>query len=280
MIVSAISFGLMPSLAGWARDGSTGTETLLFIRFSVSAVIVALIALAMRRPFPRGRTLAKWVLLAAILYTGQSFSFFTALLYAPAALVSLLLYLYPVIVAGLSVIFLAEKLSRVQCVALALAVAGAGMAVGPVAGAKPVGVAWGLAAAVCYSLYLVVGAGLLKSSDPIASSVVIMGSAACTYGILATLAGWAWPSTTIGWLGSLGLALSSAVALATLFAGMDIVGPVDASTLSAIEPIVTASLGWIFFGQHLLPLQFVGGGLILVSAVMIARGRKPVAADP
>ena len=76
----------------------------------------------------------------------------------------------------------------------------------------------------------------------------------------------------MGWLGALGLALSSAIALSTLFAGMEIIGPIDASTLSAIEPIVTAALGSFIFGQVLLPLQFVGGALILVAAVLITRG--------
>ncbi len=275
MIISAISFGLMPSLASWSRDGHTGTETLLFIRFAISAILVGILAVALKKPFPQGRTLGKWILLAAVLYTGQSYSFFTALLFAPAALVSLLLYLYPVIVAGLSVMFLGEKLTPLRTGSLALAVLGAGLAVGPVAGAKPVGVAWGLAAAVCYSVYLVLGAGLLKSSNAIASSVVIMTSASVTYAFMATINGWAFPATTTGWLGAFGLALSSAVALSTLFAGMEIIGPIDASTLSAIEPIVTSALGFFVFGQILLPLQFVGGALILVAAVLITRGSKP-----
>jgi len=274
MIISAISFGLMPSLATWSRDGHTGTETLLFIRFSISAVLVGALTAFLRKPFPRGKTLGKWMLLAAVLYTGQSYSFFTALLFAPAALVSLLLYLYPVIVAGLSVMFLGEKLTRLRVGALSLAVLGAALAVGPVAGAKPVGVAWGLAAAVCYSVYLVLGAGLLRTSNAVASSVVIMASASCAYALMATINGWAFPATTVGWLGAVGLALSSAVALSTLFAGMEIIGPIDASTLSAIEPIVTASIGFFVFGQLLLPLQFVGGALILVAAVLITRAGK------
>lgn len=271
MLVSAAAFGTMPALATWAHEGKTGTETLLFLRFAISSVLVGSLAIQARRPFPKGRTLAGWLLLGVVLYTAQSYSFFAALKHAPAALVSILLYLYPVIVAVLSVAFLKERLNALRVTSLMLAVSGAVLAVGPVAGAKPVGVAWGLSAAVFYSIYLVRGAGLLQSSDGVASSVVIMGAAAVTYAVFASIVGWHFPETALGWTGAVGLALSSAVALSLLFAGMEIIGPVDASTLSAIEPIVTAALGFALFGQSLLPLQYVGGALILSAAVLIVR---------
>ena len=271
MLVSAVAFGTMPALATWAYEGKTGTETLLFLRFVISFVIVGLVAVRAKRTFPTGRTLQGWILLGVVLYTAQSYSFFAALKHAPAALVSILLYLYPVIVAGLSVAFLRERVTPLRFVSLCLAVGGAALAVGPVAGAQPVGVAWGLAAAVFYSIYLVIGAGLLRNSDGVASSVVIMGAAAVTYAVFASIVGWHFPENAVGWLGSIGLALSSAIALALLFAGMEIIGPIDASTLSAVEPIVTASLGFIFFGQNLAVLQYIGGGLILLAAILVVR---------
>lgn len=275
MVVSAASFGLMPMLASLARQGEVGTETLLFVRFGLSAVLVGLWARWRKRVFPSGTNLRHWILLGLVLYTGQSYSFFTALLHAPAALVSLLLYLYPVIVAGLAVWFLKEKMTPAKVIALCLAILGAGMAVGPVASATPKGVAWGLSAAIFYSIYLVLGATLLKKSDGVASSVVIMAAATVAYAILATIQGWQFPINTIGWIGSIGLALGSAVALATLFAGMEIIGPVNASTLSAIEPIVTATIGYVWMSQPLTGLQIAGGLLILAAAVVVVRGVAP-----
>lgn len=275
MVVSATSFGTMPYLADLARRGEVGTETLLFIRFGLSGLVVGLLALAQRRRFPSGATFGHWVLLGLVLYTAQSYSFFTALLHAPGALVSLLLYLYPVIVAGLAVWLLHERMTRIKLTALGLAIAGAILAVGPVASATPKGVAWGLSAAFFYSIYLVTGAKLLEKSDGVASSVVIMGAATFAYGTLATIQGWQWPQNTEGWLGSIGLAVSSAIALATLFAGMEVIGPVNASTLSAIEPIVTATLGFVLLHQKLTGLQIVGGLLILAAAVAVVRGVVP-----
>lgn len=275
MIVSATSFGTMPYLATLARQGEVGTETLLFIRFGLSGLLVGLLALLQRRRFPTGTSLRNWIVLGLVLYTAQSYSFFTALLHAPGALVSLLLYLYPVIVAGLAVWLLHEKMTKLKVSALALAILGAVLAVGPVASATPKGVAWGLSAAFFYSIYLVTGAKLLKDSDGVAASVVIMGAATVAYGTLATIQGWQFPANMEGWLGSVGLALSSAIALATLFAGMEVIGPVNASTLSAIEPIVTATLGFVLLHQKLTGLQIIGGLLILAAAVVVVRGVVP-----
>ncbi len=272
MVLSAVMFGLMPSLASIARSGGVSTETLLFIRFSISAVLVAIFARATRRPMPTGVHLARWMIVGLVLYTVQSYSFFTALLHAPAALVSLLLYLYPVIVAVLSVMFLGEKITKLKGVCLTIAIAGAILAVGPVAAGSPLGVIWGLTAAIAYSVYLVVGARLLRDSDAVGASVVIMFAASIAYATMATLNGWHFPETTGGWAGSIGLALVSAVALATLFVGMDVIGPVNTSTISAIEPIVTAALGFALFAQKPTPLQFVGGALILAAALLVVRG--------
>ncbi len=271
MVVSAVMFGLMPSLASIARSGGVSTETLLFIRFSVSAVLVAIFAKLTHRPLPKGAALGRWMAVGLVLYTIQSYSYFTALLHAPAALVSLLLYLYPVIVAVLSVLFLHEKITSIKGISLTIAIVGAILAVGPVASGSPKGVAWGLTAAVAYSVYLVVGSRLLRDSDAVGSSVIIMFAATVAYGTISTLHGWQFPHTAAGWWGSLGLALVSAVALSTLFAGMDVIGPVNTSTISAIEPVVTALLGFLLLNQTPTPLQFVGGVLILFAAVLIVR---------
>jgi len=56
---------------------------------------------------------------------------------------------------------------------------------------------------------------------------------------------------------------------------MEVIGPVNASTLSAIEPIVTASLGFVLLHQKLTGLQIVGGMLILIAAIVVVRGVVP-----
>ena len=62
--------------------------------------------------------------MGAIGYVGQSLCYMSALQYASAGLVALLLYLYPMLVTILSVLILKDKLTKWNGLALLLATAG------------------------------------------------------------------------------------------------------------------------------------------------------------
>jgi uncharacterized membrane protein len=119
--ISAASFGVMPILARFAYAAGADPITTLWLRFGIAAVVMTVIMLVRRMPFPRGRVLLGLVLMGAVGYAGVSLAYFTALTMASAGLVALLLYLYPALVMVLSVLFLRERLSRVKVEVLFLA---------------------------------------------------------------------------------------------------------------------------------------------------------------
>jgi drug/metabolite transporter (DMT)-like permease len=61
------------------------------------------------------------------------------------------------------------------------------------------------------------------------------------------------------------------------FAGLEKVGPVVASLLSTVEPLVAVLLGALLLGERLTLLQGVGGLLILTAVVLLARPERSVA---
>ena len=67
---------------------------------------MTVILILRKEHFPRGRILAQLVGMGTLGYVGQSFLYLTAINYASAGLVALLLYLYPFFVTVLSMIFL------------------------------------------------------------------------------------------------------------------------------------------------------------------------------
>jgi drug/metabolite transporter (DMT)-like permease len=69
-------------------------------------------------------------------YVSQSYCFFTALNYAQASLVALLLYLYPLFVTILAAVFLKEHLTTSTVIALVLCSVGAGLTVGAARAAR------------------------------------------------------------------------------------------------------------------------------------------------
>ena len=124
----------MAILARFAFASGVDTTTLLALRFSLAAVVMLAVLRARGLPLPRGSTLGVLIALGAAGYGGQAICYFTALKLAPAGLAALLLYLHPALVAVLAAAFLHERLNATKLVALAVALAGTVLTVGPAIG--------------------------------------------------------------------------------------------------------------------------------------------------
>jgi drug/metabolite transporter (DMT)-like permease len=276
IIVSGISFGAAAIFARFAYEAGTNPITLLFLRFGIASICMISIILVRKNPLPRGRILIGLVLMGALGYVGQSFCYFTGLTLASAGLVALLLYLYPAIVTVISVIFLKEPVSKLKITALVLALAGTVLTIGPAGGGQPLGIILSLGAAFIYSIYILVGSKLVKQGTAIQSSTVIIISAAVVYGGLISVQGPAFPVTLPGWISVIALALISTVlAVVTFLAGLERVGPTNAATLSTIEPVVTVVLASLILGETITPLRILGGMMILLAVIFLARGELP-----
>jgi len=224
-----------------------------------------------KEPFPRGRVLLQLIGMGALGYAGQSYLYMTAIKYASAGLVALLLYLYPFFVATLSMVFLHEKLTRAKIIALVLALVGAALTVGPVSG-QLIGAFMAITAALVYSIYIMVGASVMKNVSAFQSSTVIFSSAGMVYGSLTFANGPHFPQTSTGWLVILGIVLiSTVIPVVTFLAGLSKVGATNAAMLSTIEPVVTVLLSTWLFGDKLTPIVLVGGLFILVAVVLLTR---------
>lgn len=269
--ISAASFGTLAIFGRFAYADGMDTFTVLFLRFGLSAAFMTFLLILRKEPYPRGRILAQLIGMGAIGYVGQSFLYMTAIKYASAGLVALLLYLYPFFVAVLSVIFLHEKLTRTKIIALVLALVGAALTVGPVSG-QLIGAVMAIVAALIYSIYIIIGTNVMKHVSPVQSSAVIFASAGAVYGMLTFVNGAHFPTGEAGWFAVLGIIfISTIIPVNTFLAGLDRIGPTNAAMLSTIEPIVTVLLSTWLFGDQLLPIVLVGGGLILTAVVLLTR---------
>ena len=272
IVVSAICFGTMAIMARAAYAAGVDIATLLALRFVIAAAVLVSVALARHEPWPKGRALLTAILLGALGYAGQSFTFFTALTLAPAGLVALLLYLYPALVTVLSALALGERLTQRKLAALAVAVIGTALTIGPASNASPLGVALGLAAATIYAVYIVVGSRLGTRVAPRPMATVVVASAGAVFAVAALARGPAWPQSAMGWLAVVGIAIvSTVVAIVLFFAGLERIGPTRTAVLSTVEPLWTVVLAAVFLGELIAPWQIVGGALILGAVVLLAR---------
>ncbi len=269
--ISAASFGTLAIFGRYAYNDGMNIYTVLFLRFGVSASFMTVILLLRKEHFPRGKILAQLVGMGALGYVGQSFMYMTAINYASAGLVALLLYLYPFFVAILATIFLHEKITRIKVIALILALFGTALTVGPVSG-QLIGALMAITAALIYSIYIIVGTNVMKHVSPVQSSTVIFASAGAVYGLLTLANGTHFPASNSGWLAMLGIIIiSTIIPVVTFLAGLERIGPTNAAMLSTLEPIVTVLLAAWLFGDKLLPIVMLGGGLILVAVILLTR---------
>ena len=271
VVVSAAAFGSLGILGRYAYADGLDAVTLLFLRFAIASLLMVLLLLARRERLPRRADLLRLVGMGALGYVGQSYCYLTAVRYASPGLVALLLYLYPVIVALLSVAFLHERLTRLKLVALGLALLGTALTVSP-EGGQLAGILLALAAAGIYSVYIVVGTGVMRRVTATQSSTVIFASAGATFGLLTAAGGPHWPHSAAGWFTILLIVLvPTLIAVVAFLAGLARVGPTNASMLSTLEPVVTVLLAAGLLGERLQPLSLLGGVLILAAVLILAR---------
>jgi drug/metabolite transporter (DMT)-like permease len=277
VVVSAASFGTLAIFGRYAYAAGMDTLTILFLRFSLSAVLMAVLLAVRRESLPRGLALIQLVGMGAIGYVGQAFSYFTALKYASAGLVALLLYLYPLFVAVLSAILLRQRITRVKRLALGLALAGTALTVGP-EGGQLLGILLAISAAAIYSVYIIVGSQVMKQVSAVQSSTVIFAAAGAMSGFLMAARGPHLPATGAGWavIGSTVL-IATVLPVVTFLAGLERIGPTNAAMLSTLEPVVTVLLAALLLGETLKPVTLLGGGLILIAVVLLTHSelRRP-----
>ena len=274
VLVSAAAFGAMPIFIKIAYAAGAEPVAMLALRFTIASLLMSGWMFARKEAWPRGRTLLVLIGMGALGYVGQSFCFFSALNYASAGLVSLLLYLYPALVTFLGALFFRERLRPWQMGAVLAALAGTALIIGGDSHGSLTGVALGIGAALIYSLYILVGSRVLHSTGALATATTIMLAAAVVFTMLAVINRPALPMAWSGWLAIAAIALiSTVVAMVTFFAGLARLGAADAATVSTFEPVVTVVLAAVFLGEPLSWAKMLGGGIILGALLVLARSK-------
>jgi drug/metabolite transporter (DMT)-like permease len=272
VLVSGACFGSMPLFARRAYADGIDPATLLALRFTLAAACLWAVLAWKGHTLPRGRGLAVLVAMGAVGYAGQAFCYFTAITLASVGLVSLLLYLYPALVALLARVVFCSPLSWPQVAAVAIALAGSALTIGRAGDGKPLGIALGLLAALVYSVYILAGSRLPAGISPLAASAVITTAAAATCGAAAAARGLRLPAHPAGWAAVLGVAvLGTVLAILFFFEGMERVGPVRASVYSTVEPMVTLGLAAALLGEPVTLVRALGGVLIVGAVLLLAR---------
>jgi drug/metabolite transporter (DMT)-like permease len=305
VIASACGFGSGALLAKPVYAAGVDWLALLFWRFCIAAALSwvwLLFVPANRSALLRLSRRRIGILIGlGVFFVANSGTYYAALETVPASLAALIVYLYPVLVAALTLRFGRRLEGRRAWVALVIASSGVVLAVGgiPEGAAPPL---WGLvltvASPVFYAIWIVAAARLggerrdrpvalasppadseaavNEATDPAPATAVMTSATAVSYLVLMLLAHHSISPASVpssAWPGIIGVGvIATAFAVQAFYAGARRVGAARASLISTVEPIYTVVLAALLLGESLAPVQLLGGALILGGVLLAETG--------
>jgi drug/metabolite transporter (DMT)-like permease len=273
VLASATGFGTLAIFAKLGYATGLGTEQLLAFRFLLAAAGMWVLAMVFgQSPLRLGRKqLLTLVGLGAIVYTGQSLTYFIALRTLPASLVVLIAYIYPSLVVVAGWLFLHRAVSAWYGVALAASFLGVALLVGGAHFKLAWALVFAIASPTIYTGYILIGERVMSAAPALAASAVIMSGAACAFCVLAALNHQlALPRNPGGWAVGVGIALFPTMLAISLFmAGLPRIGAARAALISTWEPVVTVLLAVLVLGDRLSIVQVAGGALVLLAVIVV-----------
>jgi drug/metabolite transporter (DMT)-like permease len=308
VLVSACGFGSGALFAKPVYGEGVGWHVLLTWRFLVGAALAW--AFLLSSPSRRRGLLAldrRAVVVAlalGVLYVGNSGTYYAGLESVDASLAALIVYIYPALVAVLS-LRIGRPLEGARAwLALGLALAGVALTIGGInaTNAPPVGaLLLVVASPVIYAVWIVLAARLSgeRRSAPddgepngtagtagaagaaaSAATALMMTATALVYWVTALAAGQLVGPGSIpaaAWPGVLAIgAVATFLAIQGFYAGAQRVGAAQAALLSTIEPLWTVGLAALLLHETLSPIQLAGGALILAGVIVAQTGPASV----
>lgn len=276
---AALAFGTLAIFAKFAYAEGARPLPLLATRFAMATILLLVFNLVTKRSLALPRTkLFRLLALGGLGYGLESSLFFAALERAPASLVGLIFYSYPI---WTNIVGLATKLERFRSstlVALLIGTTGV-VSIFSIPRIDPTGAALALASAVAVAIYFLLAQIFQRGVEPAVAATYTAAGAA-----LATASG-----ALIGRQGmvlaalpsAVGLAVATAVAFIFMYAAIARIGSSRTSIAAMLEPVTTLVLAAIFLGEVLSARILVGAGLIVATLPILigadARGARRTA---
>jgi drug/metabolite transporter (DMT)-like permease len=261
VLLSGAAIAIVPTSAKFAFEADANTLTVVTLRGVVGLALMVLFMAASGQSFRLpGRTLAPCAA-AGLAHAVVAYGFIGSVAHIPVGLAVLIYATHPIL---LAVIFHWQGRERLTPRKLALAVA-AVVALALVLGAgldAPDVTGIALAALASLTVCGVILLGTRAQHDGATSTqvnLVMIAVATVVCGAVTTASGaWSIPIGVVGWLGLAGAGGGVTVGLVAFFAACQFIGPVRATMLSNVEPLLGVLFAVAVLGERLSGLQWTG----------------------
>lgn len=207
---------------------------------------------------------------------GVHITYFQAISYTNVATAILLQYLAPILVLGVSVMFLGQRLTWMLPAGVALSITGCALVVGVLRegglSVSPEGLAWGLAAAVFFAGYSLMGRHAAPRYSPWTLLTYGLGFASVFW--LVYLGGLEGVATAFSSPGAAAAvvfiaAVSTIVPFGAFLKALHFIDPTRATIVATLEPVIAGVVAFGLLGEVFGASQLLGAAIVLGAIMLV-----------
>ena len=273
-ILAAVCYGTNPFGALPLYEEGVNTSSVLFYRFAMAVVMLGVMLVVERKSFRINDQELKVLCSLGVLFAASCLTYYESFLLMDAGIASTILFVYPVMVAGIMALFFKEQITLSTITAILLALGGIGLLYqgDGETSLSTMGIILVILSALCYAVYIVVvnQSSIRMSSLKLTFYVLLI----CMFVLLA----YSYTSPELHlklppsprawffacWLGLVPTILS----LVLMTIAVHEVGATPTAIMGALEPLTAVAIGVLVFGEA-LTFQLVIGIVLILSAVLL-----------
>ncbi|MFP6711637.1 MAG: DMT family transporter [Rhodospirillales bacterium] len=273
-LTSAVGFAFSNTFASLSYQSGVNPLTITATRFILPGIALVILLRMSGTGFilpKRPGLVAASLGFISIIYT---MALLSAIEVLPLAIAVLIFYLFPIFTALMLALLGWRKLTPTMAVSGGIAFLGLGIALGAeFENLDGWGLIYGLISAIGLATVSVISNRLMTGYDPRQATLYMCVSTTLIMVVISLITGgYSIPVSSLGWTHFLISLSFFAYAMIGYYFCISLIGAGDTTFFSNLEPIVAVGTGFVFLGQALAPLQYIG--ITIVVCALIYAGRK------
>lgn len=277
--VAAATYGLNPLFALPLYAEGMDADSVLFFRYLLAMPLMAVMIVGRGRSFRTEGHLWLPIVLMGIMMALSSLLLFESYNYMDASIASTLLFVYPLMVAGIMAAVYRERMTVLTGVCMLAALGGIALLFkgGDGATLSVTGTVLVMLSSLSYAIYIVgVNRPGLRQVPTVKLIFYVLLTGALLFGLKIALtpgARFTTPTHWYMWGCVVALALlPTVVSFLCTTSAIQYIGPTPTAILGALEPVTAVVIGVTVFSEHLTGRDWVGLVLIIAAVTLVVGG--------
>ena len=279
-ILAAVCYGTNPFGALPLYEEGVNTASVLFYRFFMAVLMLAIMLIVQRKSFGVSKGELKVLGSLGMLFAASSITYYQSFHFMDAGIASTILFVYPVMVAVIMASFFKEKVTASTITSIILALVGIGLLYRGDVGISlsTIGVLLVMVSSLTYAVYIViVNQSSIRMSSLKLTFYVLLICMLCllAYSFTSPDLHLMLPPSPRAWFFACWLGLVPTVlSLVFMTIAVHEVGATPTAIMGALEPLTAVAIGVMVFDESLTFRLAVGIVLILSAVLLIVMGKS------